>query len=384
MIAARAKRSAVGAFLSCGLLLFGAPERAWSYGPGAHLTEAYGQELQALTAQLKVKHVSAESYVVDLFASHDVVFLGESQHGIRDSGQFLQRLIPLLYKAGVRTLAYEMATSADQAAIDRLVNAPKYDEAAAVAIMQAWDFMWTYPDYADVFRAAWTLNRSLPEGAPRFRIVGIDVKPDYRRVPPDMDPLSFEARNLIVGGNRDLDRNSHMADVIRREVLAKRQQALVFNGAGHSQTKYRRVARGGERRVSAGYLIAQEIGDRATSVLLDGPRPQQADRVIVAVQAALAPNEESVGFNARETPLGNLSLKYGPDVVRAADFFDGYVFVALRGALSATTLQTAYFTEKSIAAAKRSGALPNRPEYTVQRVEELAGKQLADVVASLK
>ncbi|HKU14169.1 MAG TPA: hypothetical protein VJQ52_07210 [Steroidobacteraceae bacterium] len=377
-------RNTVGAFLACGLLLFGASEQAFSYAPGTHLTEPYAQELQALTTQLKAKHVSAESYVVGSFASHDVVFLGESQHGLRDSGQFLQRMIPLLYKAGVRTLGYEMATSVDQAAIDRLVNAPEYDAAAAVAIMQEWDFLWTYPDYADVFRAAWALNRSLPKDAPRFRIVGIDVKPDYRRVPPGMDPQSFEARNLIVGGNRDLDRNSNMAAVIRREILAKGEKGLIFNGAGHSQTKYRRQARGGERRTSAGYLIAQEIGDRATCVLLDGPRPRQTDSVIAAVKAALAPGEASIGFDAKDTPLGNLSLKYGPDVVRAADLFDGYVFVALRGTLSPTTLDTAYFTEKSVAAAKRSGGLPDRPDYTVQRVEQLARKQYSDVTDNLK
>ncbi|HKU17047.1 MAG TPA: hypothetical protein VJQ52_21810 [Steroidobacteraceae bacterium] len=380
----RAKRSVVGAVLACGLLLSGAPEQAWSNAPGTHLTQAYDQELQALTAQLKAQHVSAESYVVGLFTSHDVVFLGESQHGLRDSGQFLQRLIPLLYQAGVRTLGYEMAGSADQAAIDRLVNAPKYDAAAAVAIMQGWDFLWTYADYGDVFRAAWTLNHSLPQGAPRFRVLGIDVKPDYRRVPRDMDPESFEARNLMVGGNRDLDRNSHMADIIRREVLAKGAKALVFNGAGHSQTKYRRLARGGERRVSAGYMIAQDIGERATSVLLDGPRPRQADSVIAAVKAALAPNEASVGFNAKDTPLGNLSMKLGPDVVRVADFFDGLVFVALNGSLSAATLDSRYFTENSVADAKRSGALPDRHNYTLQHVEQLARERHADMVASLK
>jgi hypothetical protein len=37
-----------------------------------------------------------------------------------------------------------------------------------------------------------------------------------------MDPASAEPRNIIVGGDRDGNRNLRMAEVLRREVLSKR------------------------------------------------------------------------------------------------------------------------------------------------------------------
>ncbi len=46
---------------------------------------------------------SPEDYVVRQFANHDIIFLGE-MHGVRQNLEFLQRLIPRLYAAGVYNL----------------------------------------------------------------------------------------------------------------------------------------------------------------------------------------------------------------------------------------------------------------------------------------
>jgi hypothetical protein len=112
---------------------------------------------RALADYLAAHHQSAEDYIVSRFKTHDVVFLGES-HLTRQRELFLQRLIPLLYKAGVRTLGYEMGCSEDQAAIDALVNAPTWDEAAAFTLLAHWDFSWRFQEYADVLRAEGTLG----------------------------------------------------------------------------------------------------------------------------------------------------------------------------------------------------------------------------------
>src|SRR5436853_6984792 len=56
-----------------------------------------------------------EEYVVGKFKDHDIVFAGEAAHLHRQSALFLQRLIPMLYRAGVRNLCYEMSLADDQA-----------------------------------------------------------------------------------------------------------------------------------------------------------------------------------------------------------------------------------------------------------------------------
>jgi hypothetical protein len=157
-----------------------------------------------------------------------------------------------------------------------------------------------------VYRAAWELNHRLPKGAPKFRILGIDIRPDFHRLPPGADPMvafrpqldpkaAEELRGLIVGGSdRDQTRNTRMAEILRREVLSKGQKALMFNGSGHSTTKYLRPARSGPgKRMVVGYMIYQEIGDRAIGVLLSGPGAPGTDPISDAVVASLRPGEES-------------------------------------------------------------------------------------------
>ena len=128
---------------------------------GSQLVSPDAAVIADFTEYLKTHHQTAEDYIVGQFKTHDIVFLGENCHRCNQNELLLERLIPLLYNAGVRIVGYEMACSVDQPAIDRLVNGPTYDEAAAFTILQHWDFQWAYQEYADVFRAAWQLNHGL-------------------------------------------------------------------------------------------------------------------------------------------------------------------------------------------------------------------------------
>src|SRR5258706_11959703 len=121
-------------------------------------------DVQRAADYLAAHYQSPEDYVISKFKNHDIVFLGESAHGVRENELFLQKLIPLLYKAGVRDLGYEMALSDDQAEIDRILAADRYDKQAVLTLLFHWDAQigWAFQEYADVLRAAWTLNHSLP------------------------------------------------------------------------------------------------------------------------------------------------------------------------------------------------------------------------------
>lgn len=355
-----------------------------------------GATTNALADYLAAHHQTAEAYVVGLFETRDVVFLGES-HQTRQRELFLQRLIPLLYKAGVRTLGYEMACSEDQAAIDALVSAPAYDEAAAFTLLAHWDFSWPLQEYADVYRAAWQLNHSLPPGAPRFRILGIDIRPDFHRLPAGVDPMpalrpqvdpkaAEELRGLIVGGSdRDLVRNTRMAEILRREVVSKGQKALMFNGSGHSTTKYLRPARSGPgKRMVVGYMIHQEIGARAVGVLLRGPSAPGTDPIPDAVAIGLGPGEESLGFTTRGSPVGAMTVTAGKETLRMEDFWDGLVFVSMKTPWKPATANFRYLTDEAVKRAKAEGSLPDLPAITVDSLKKDVLDSLARVAAQIK
>jgi hypothetical protein len=362
------------AALIAAALAGGTPAAAQALGtrtPGQ--LERAGAAHPALTAALAAHlkdQPTAEEYVVGLFTNHDLVFLGE-EHFTRPRLLFLQRLIPLLYKAGVRTLAYEMASSEDQELVDRLVNGATYDEGLASEILARWDFYFGYKEYADLFRAAWQLNKGLPAVAPPFRILAIDIRPDFRRLPPGMDVKTYEARGLIVGGDRDLVRNVRMADVLRQHVVRKGEKALVYNGAGHSQTRYRRPNRDGDgpRRMSVGYMIHSQIGDRAWSVMILGRDSLGRDAVADAVKTALPAGADSVGFDAKGSPIGAMTTKAGPDVVKVEDFFDGYVFIDANKSWGAVTPDVRYVTPERVKKAREEGSLPDDPKLTVETIK---------------
>src|SRR5260370_33899466 len=129
---------------------------------------------------------SPEEYVASKFKNHDLVLLGEEAHGVRQNLLFLHKLIPRLYEAGILNVGYEMILSDEQPEVDKLLNAETYDETKALTLLFHWDeqYGWAYQEYADVLRAAWTLNHALPKGARRFRIVGTDIRPDGSMVMP--------------------------------------------------------------------------------------------------------------------------------------------------------------------------------------------------------
>ncbi|HYW84110.1 MAG TPA: hypothetical protein VFB30_12680 [Spirochaetia bacterium] len=285
---------------------------------------------------------SPEDYVVSSFESHDVVFLGEF-FKIRQNVQLVQALIPRLYKAGVRNLGIEYALSDDQAEIDALVTGPAWDEARACAITFDWLVTWGYQEYIDLYKAAWQLNHGLPRGAKPFRVVGLNVRQywEFLKTNKDLGDPQVVAR-IFAGGVPD----GHMADVIDREFLQRREKALVYCGTQHIFTRYR----SGEYEKNAaamklpeirraGNIIHEKIGARAFSISMHAPWPDKnqknglaypAEGVIDALIIALPADKRNAGWDTAGTPLGALPVRTGSYPEGAAgmtlaDLFDGYI-----------------------------------------------------------
>jgi hypothetical protein len=255
------------------------------------------------------------------------------------------------------------------------------------------------------YKAAWELNRSLPKGEPRFRILGVDIRPDYRRVPagsdpmvafrPELDPKAAEMlRGMIVGGpDRDLTRNTRMAEILRREVLSKGQKALMFNGSGHSTTRYLRPNRAGvgERRIVVGYMIHQEIGDRAMGVLLGGlgtrfggAGESGRDPILSAVLASLPTGRDSVGFDVKASPIGGLAVTAGKETLTMEGFWDGLAFIAMKESWEPSRPSFKYLTDEAVKLARADGSIPDRAEITVESLRKDVLNAAARVAALIK
>ncbi|HMA54152.1 MAG TPA: hypothetical protein VKT17_06795, partial [Acidobacteriota bacterium] len=157
-----------------------------------------------LTVYLETEGRSPEDYVLSKFRDHDIVLLGE-HHFIKHDVEFVQSLLPFLYENGIRDLGIEFGCHELQGQADALVTAETYDEGLARRLMFQWASYWPYVEYMELYRKAWELNKSLPEGAPRFRIVGLDYRIRWDLVTEDMTPEAW--KSVFFKGPRD----EHMA-----------------------------------------------------------------------------------------------------------------------------------------------------------------------------
>ncbi len=299
----------------------------------------------ALTAYLQTHFRTPEEYVIDKFRNHDVVFLGE-MHRARHDPELVQRLIPLLYRHGIYNLGMEFACHRDQPLIDSLLNAPEYDPKAVNRVLFNFLVTWSYREYADIFKAAWQLNRSLPDSARRFRIVGLNSFTDWSYVnkPEDLKNPAIHAKVFPEGNGDEV-----MARTVLREIVAQNEKALIYCGLHHAFTRYHQpIINERTKRFSTflknrmGNIVYRAIGDRAFTISLhqpwisaqgwSAPEVYAADGVIDALMHRLGAKFYPVGFDTRGTPFGKLTGKtslyhYGYENFTLADFCDGYIFI---------------------------------------------------------
>jgi hypothetical protein len=280
--------------------------------------------------------------VVRSFDAHDVVFLGE-YNWIREHAALVRDLLPALHAAGVRNLGIEFALSASQPDIDALLSAPAWDETEARRITFAWNVIWGFQEYLDVYHAAWQLNRSLPAGAQPFRIVGLGVRQRWELIQTERDAENAEVlHNVLAEGIPD----EHMAGVIQREFLDTGQKALVYCSLQHAFTRYRSTEyeksmkeKGFTETRRAGTILSDRVGRRVATLVLHAPWPDTSSRIgigwpvggtIDSLLLALPAERQSAGWSTAGTPLGSLAIDTGAYAVgyaklTLADLCDGYI-----------------------------------------------------------
>lgn len=303
-----------------------------------------------------------EDYVVSKFEDHDVVFLGE-WHRIRHDVQLVQRLIPRLYAAGIRHLGIEFGNAEDQQLADQLVTSPRYDEALARELTFRYFPSWGYREYIDLYRYAWTLNQSLPEGAEPFRIVHLSYRIRWDLQKPQM---TAEDRRLVFHkGSTD----DHMAEVILREFIDQERKALVYCGLNHAFTRYRQpnydFERGEVRTLvnnRAGNIVYREAPGRVFLISLHAPWPtkesfnEHALPMGGVIDEVLAKYGRPAGFDVRGTPFGRLRdgktyYSAGYEDFSLEDMVDGYIFQKPIGDYEGVTVDPQFVTDENFSEA---------------------------------
>ena len=343
-------------------------------------------------------------YAVEAAARHEVVIFGEF-HGQRPELMFLNELIPEAYRrAGVTCVALEVCLARDNSAIQRLVTAPHFDRQSALEIArrQLWG-TWGWKEHWDVLETVWQLNRSLPAGSKKVRVVGLDQPIDLQSIgmlqlgdnPATDCPLWEKLRvfRLVRALPRVLARDAFMARQVELEIIEKGERGIVWVGRNHSPIHCPQIGPGRSATNRMGFLLGRRLGNRVFQIRLHGydlPAP-----VVDAGAAAPPPQmgeflesvmrqrrDAPVGFSVANSPFallrdaGSFEYHAEPRLV-LADVASGYVFLCARRDLSSCQWLDGYVSEEMFVA--------NKPFY--QAFGRRAGRQLrsaADVNALLR
>ncbi len=314
---------------------------------------ASATEISTLKSSFDSKALPPAQYVTGLFKAHEIVFLGEMGR-ISQQVDFVASLIPDLYRAGVRNLGIEYALASDQAKIDRVLQAPRYDEKQVDQILFDRMVIWGFKQYADLFRAAWKFNRSLPAGAKPFRIVGLNVQQEYQYLTSQKDATNPEVvKKVLSKGIPDV----FMAKVIEKQFISTGTKALIYTSIDHAFTKYQNklyAEKGKEAGIPnterTGNIIYNKIGSRAFSIYLHSPWNDKkgvnglgypVGGKLDALIATL-PKGAQGGFTLAGTAMGALPVKnetyaYKDKELTLAGLVDGYIILGPISAYEAVT-----------------------------------------------
>ena len=336
-----------------------------------------------LAAWLEEEGETPERYVVGLFSDHDVVFLGE-QHRAKHDVLFVQSLIAPLYEAGVHLLATEFGRREDQPLIDSLLVASEWNEELAREIAFRQFIWWGYREYVDIYRSAWMFNQGLPDGAPQFRILGLNDSPDWSFVTTNADRNESKImREVWRGGGEE-----YWAGVIL-DALRTGEKVLVHCGIHHAFTEYRQpiVADGAFRRFDSSLRCGNHVfatqGKRAVTVFLHAPwnglegygsrTRHPADGVIDALMLAEGPRP--VGFDLDEGPFGELRVEdavycHGYEDFKLRDFCDGWIYTKPISECEGVTPIPGWVNESNLERARAQSSNPGFRDASIEEFNE--------------
>lgn len=304
-----------------------------------HKVHAQNEPVNQAAAYLRESGMRPDKYLLSKFDDADVILLAED-HAVKENLLFIHHLIPQLYKRGIRLLGMEFGAAEDQSLLDSLLVAPEFNESVACEIMRNYNVMWPVKEYMEVYRAAWKLNRSLPAAAPKFRILNISYRYNWRGFYGVREPENM--KKVFYKGNPEVFRMG----ILEKEVLSQSEKVLVLTGTPHAFTHYRfpRYDYTAIDFVSyecrdLGNLLYRKYGDRVLSVILHQPFPNYPDRNPALASPAKGDIEavfrkignEPMGFDLQDTPLGKLPdasyYSMGYPEFTLSQLADGYIFL---------------------------------------------------------
>ncbi len=220
--------------------------------------------------------------LLGLFDNVDVVALGEAHRRKPDSDLRIALVRHPDFPKRVHNIVVEFANSRYQPTLDRYIHG---ENVPLVELQRVWQDttqvgVWDSPLYAQFFAAVRDVNLTLPD-MQKLRVLAGDPAIDWAKI---RDRRAYE-RVMI-------RRDDHAAFIVRSEVLAKGQKALLVYGSGHVYRSGGITKAVQETRPGKIFVVG----------IMGGNNPAYGK-----FEKALSSSKRPVLVSLRETPFGNFS-----------------------------------------------------------------------------
>jgi hypothetical protein len=315
------------------------------------LLQAQDNNKKDLTSYLHDHWQTPEDYVISKFKDHDYVFIGE-YHRIRHDVELISELIPLLYKNHIYNLAIEFGIYTDQYLVDSLITSPKFNRKLADSIVFSYYPVWGYKEYIDLYEAAWKVNHANPTEKQKFRLIN----------------LGFLYNPCLKKPFAENDPDVYMANVILKELVAKKQKALIYSGCHHAFTKYHQPLYDFEKdtlyglnHTRMGNVIYDSVKEKTFNIYLhagwissqgfDSNCVRPVNGAIDEIMKQFT--NKRVGFDVVGTPFGKLPAtdtyySFGYPSFTLEEFCDGYIFQCAFKDYEPITMEPEFITSTNI------------------------------------
>lgn len=246
------------------------------------------------------------SAILDAFKTHQIVALGEGAHGNEQGHAFRLSLIrDPRFATTVNDIVVESGNARYQDVMDRYTNG---GDVSRETLRRVWEdttvpsTIWDRPIYEEFYRTVRDVNVRLAP-ARRLRVLLGDPPIDWSVVRTPDDVLVWQKQ-----------RDTYPADVVRREVVAKKRRALLVFGDGHLV------------RAHAGTLVnlIETAGSsRIFTIMTDPPID------LTTLQADVAAWRKPSVALLRDTVMGAKELRFyfSPVTQRTDDQFDAILYL---------------------------------------------------------
>ena len=323
--------------------------------------------------------MTSSRFLLEMFESKDIVFLGE-MNMVKQHVDLVSAMLPELHEEGINILAVEYALWEDQDLIDTVLNSETYDETLVREVLFNRLCLWGYEEYADVFKAAWNINRNLGDDEKPFRIIGLNVKNDWTHIKTEKDMEDNALMNKVMSrGVPEI----FMADVIKTEIVNSGRKALIHTTQNSAVTnyvsmKYKESAetRGLDDSRRMGNIIEELNPDKTATILLHSPWYQKSAEYNMGYPARGAidkfidelPREKRhFAFETEKSPFGTLPVLnedylFGYDQLYLSDICDGYIVLGPISKYKSVTAIDGFIDENNIREAIRDFPGPDPGE----------------------